>query len=753
MSDNLYFSSNPDREHLQKIKFGYVKGNDKNLINRLSDNTEQFSDHSYFTGIYTFSKTDKYKLPYKEVDKIISLIARYPDKIKILEDIYDIKLPYMRQLSPFLVVGTNINNEFINTEGISILIKVLKIEYPKLGLKLDKIYSKDEIETINSSSKKRIEDKNKENYDSLMKLHKLRRTNKQNIEINLWTFQEETLAKIINYFQNNDKCILNWVCRLGKTILSIKLLLTLKQKSVVIGVPSISLLNQWYENIEKYCGGEYQIIKIGDNSKDIVHSYDTPTIYLTTYRSSYKLKSIQCDLKILDEMHHLTYSISNDTTTDASGSVNITRINTDKKNRAILEIDSKYQLGLTATLKTSENEKIIGNNEQSIFGKNIDEKTLSWAIVNGYVCDYEIASPITNIDDIKDRFDELKIETNIDLFVSCLSILELFKTGTHNHILNITNRCENSKLCRDIMNMLLEFPEYGDIKGHIQNDIVISDTNSRDEKTILDNFRQSPFGIIHCCYKLTEGFDEKRIDSVCLSESMYSETRIFQSLLRPHTKDINRLDKKALILIPIGISDDWEQHEKDCKFKKVFTVLESMSMSDENVNQKLKFIPSYKESNKQDDVEDIENQLKIYDESLKLKFINKHMIKGCSFSKLKKIINLLGGRRYEELTLEEDYIEKIRNTNNRLPSLDVIKRILMNKNKTWLDLYSISIDDYLSYEEFKTKFSNLYDRDEYIKFQKRDTNLPLYSDLENIYASSGYNIDFWNNPIGNDDEF
>ena len=77
----------------------------------------------------------------------------------------------------------------------------------------------------------------------------------------------------------------------------------------------------------------------------------------------------------------------------------------------------------------------------------------------------------------------------------------------------------------------------------------------------------------------------------------------------------------------------------------------------------------------------------------------------------------------------------------------------MNKNKTWLDLYSISIDEYLSYEEFKTKFSNLYDRDEYIKFQKRDTNLPLYSDLENIYASSGYNIDFWNNPIGNDDEF
>ena len=125
MTENFYFSSNPDREYLQKIKFGYVYGDYHNLINRLSDNSEQFSDRSYFTDVYVFSKTDKYKLPYKEIDKIISLIVRYPDKIKILEDIYDIKLSYMRKLSPFLIQGTNTNNEFTNTKGISIL-KIIK---------------------------------------------------------------------------------------------------------------------------------------------------------------------------------------------------------------------------------------------------------------------------------------------------------------------------------------------------------------------------------------------------------------------------------------------------------------------------------------------------------------------------------------------------------------------------------------------------------------------------------------------------
>ena len=743
MSENFYFSLNPDRVKLNKIKFGYVSGNRDNLINRLSNSTEQFSDHSYYTDIYVFSKTSNYKLDYREIDKIVSLIARYVNKIQIIEEIYDIELPLMRELSSYLITGNNVNNEFIKIDGIPILQNVLEIEYPKLGLKLEKIYTKDELDKVNNSSIKQVGDQDIENYTKLMILHE--NVVKKSVKINLWEFQQEALEKIINYFKNNNKCILNWVCRLGKTVLSIKLILSLMPHSVIIGVPSISLLNQWCNNIKKYCGNEYQIIKIGDNSKDLVESSDDKTIYLTTYKSSYKLNLIKCTLKVLDEIHHLTYNVTKKNNNP----------NTDNKNRAILDIESDYQLGLTATLKISENVNVIGNNSLDVFGKKIDERSLSWAIVNGYICDYEIASPITNIDYIKDTLEELKIETNIDLFVSCLSILELFKSGIHNHILNITNRCEHAKLCEDIINKLIQFPHYREIEDIIQNNTIISETNSSDEKHILNNFRKSPFGIIHCCYKLTEGFDEKCIDSVCLSEEMYSETRIFQSLLRPHTKDKdNNPNKKAIILIPISISDEWEEHQNDNKFKKVFSVLESMSLSDENVYQKLKFInnQSIKKHSTNNNT-NIKTEPEIYDESLKLKFINKHMIKGCSFSKLKKIIKLLGGRKHDEITLEEDYIQKTRDINNRLPSLDIVKRELIMKNKTWLDLYSISVNKYIKYDEFKARFSNLYDKDKYKKFQEDDKTLPPYSDLEEMYSFAGYNVDFWYNPIGNDNEF
>ena len=238
MTENFYFSSNPDREYLQKIKFGYVYGDYHNLINRLSDNSEQFSDRSYFTDVYVFSKTDKYKLPYKEIDKIISLIVRYPDKIKILEDIYDIKLCYMRKLSPFLIQGTNINNEFTYTKGISILKNVLEIEYPKLGLKLDKIYSKDEIETINSSSKKRIKDNNKKNYDSLMKLHQLIRKKKESRII--WDerqYQQEIIKLGNKTLRDLHHLYLELATGGGKSYIVYKLLNEIQSDTIIIFSP------------------------------------------------------------------------------------------------------------------------------------------------------------------------------------------------------------------------------------------------------------------------------------------------------------------------------------------------------------------------------------------------------------------------------------------------------------------------------------------------------------------------------------
>ena len=71
--DNIYLKSNED--WLNKLKYGYVLGGHNNLVNRLRDSIDAHSELSIFTAIYQFEKTDKYKLQYKHIDKIFSILG------------------------------------------------------------------------------------------------------------------------------------------------------------------------------------------------------------------------------------------------------------------------------------------------------------------------------------------------------------------------------------------------------------------------------------------------------------------------------------------------------------------------------------------------------------------------------------------------------------------------------------------------------------------------------------------------------
>ena len=159
--DNIYISTNPDRKKLCKSKYGYVNGDKKNLANRLSDSSEQFSDFGHFTHGFSFEKTDKYK-EYNIIDKLISLGCRNPEYIKHLEEQYNAALLNMRELSRYLVKGTNYYNEFINDEGIPVLVGALKDDFPKLGLQLVKEFSTEEIDEINNMGRKIIKKKKEE---------------------------------------------------------------------------------------------------------------------------------------------------------------------------------------------------------------------------------------------------------------------------------------------------------------------------------------------------------------------------------------------------------------------------------------------------------------------------------------------------------------------------------------------------------------------------------------------------------------
>ena len=657
----------------------------------------------------------------------------YEDEKEAFDQFLKGELESKIYIDPITPGGTEFykNDDDKLEDFIEEILKTYNINYQKLN--------EDEIDNI---SRKKYDTKNKSTkLQDKINEFKLRRTKFNNLDkINLYPFQKD--VDIVDFLIKNNKGILNWICRLGKTIKSIDTLIKLGCKKICIGVPSTQLLNQWENKLKKHC--YHKIILLGDNnSPNIIKEYNEneDLIILTTYSSSYKIKEVgvSFDLKILDEVHHLTHT---DDTYDKSS----------KLFKDMLDIESKYQLSLTATIKTGQ-VNIVGNDDELVFGKIIDSKSLKWAIENGWVCDYEICTPIIDKDAYIEKYEELEetLTFDIDLIISCIQQLEVLKLNNHSHIINYTNKIENSRICKEIIDKLLTLEEYKVLAVSFVNEY-ISDKTTKKQEEILDNYKKSCKGIIHSCYKLGEGFDEEVVDMVCISENMVSNIRILQSLLRPHTKRKINPEKTAVILIPIIIDDEYKPYEEDEKFKKVLEIIDIISTTDDNVVEKSNFVKISKKTKLTSDT-NYYNIDKIFSTSVRTNFIHKTLIKGNGFLNIKKLIKLLNFRENDALSLKEDYIKNKLEKNTTLPKIEVLESILRKSKKTWFDLYDIDINNYYTYPEFQSKYGSLYNKNKYIELSRTDIQSPSYSDLEELYDKYGYNINFWIDPIGSITEF
>jgi superfamily II DNA or RNA helicase len=252
--DNIYIKHNIDWDTHLKHKYGYVFGNNKKLINRLCDSTEEHSELSKFTNIYSFEKTIAYKLGVKEIDKIFSLVGSNIDKIKKVEGRYNIELPLLRELNQYLVKSeTKQSNEFIYNNGLSLLIRVLKEEFPLLGLKLVKEYTKEEIDSINNSSREQARKQVEEDYRQLLEVKEESRkpkpkiTKQQRKDEYEW-FKREYQRTIIEYgietLSRLHRFYLELATGGGKSYIIYEILSKLKPETIVIFSPRKNINKQ-----------------------------------------------------------------------------------------------------------------------------------------------------------------------------------------------------------------------------------------------------------------------------------------------------------------------------------------------------------------------------------------------------------------------------------------------------------------------------------------------------------------------------
>lgn len=509
--------------------------------------------------------------------------------------------------------------------------------------------------------------------DEINKLKRNERIRKNDIKP--YYFQKEIINSSLKYFKKFDKGILNLPCGFGKTIISLFIIKELNFNKILILVPNILLVEQWKKEIELIFNN-YPIFSVNNNLNNL-----NKFIVVSTYHSCNKFVDINFDFKIYDECHHLSGNKKEDWK--------------EKEFKKSFDIKSKFQLGLTATLKISDDEKLIGNNTIEYFGKVIESRTLNYAIENNIISNYQVYVIESNFN--------IQVENNLQY--SALCAIESINTNISNHILICCNKIENTR----------KIKEYLDLYNK-NNSIYISEFNSEMTKTkrekIINDFTNNKQGIIISVYCLGEGWDLPILDTVIFAENMESNIRIIQTALRCCRKKDNKIGKLILPILNINNLED-----ESPNFKNVKEVLLELSNSDENLFDKVKFFTcNFNEPNDKKFIE-IKNEKF---EDFKIKTIEKR--KYYSFIEAKKLLESHNIEIYNDYDLivknnkrfplnpkkyyNKNYINFFDYIGSKIEilSLEKLKQLIDNFNKNNQDFIKSNFK--LNYNSITKKFLN-----------------------------------------------
>lgn len=404
--------------------------------------------------------------------------------------------------------------------------------------------------------------------------------------------QQYVLDRIEPFYKSNDIGKIIWACGLGKALLGILIVKQMKFQTIVIGVSSKYLQTQITEEILKIFPNKHNILFVGGDHEsgfnratiaEHIHTFYKnhtniePIFVITTYHSGHIVvdADIKWDLKIADEAHHL---------------VGIEKVE-ERGFRLFHKIQSNKTLFMTATEKTVESRSDMDTfsmDDENIFGKYIDHKSVRWAIENKHITDYNMLVLKNTDDEIDNIIFNLRIDVrNKDIFTACyMALLALVKYPDLTHLLLYTNTTEDAELSANYIDQILSVSNLPIQKNDIYNKALHS-KNCPSVDVEKRAFSNATCGIVSCVFMFGEGFNLPKLNGVCIAGNMQSEIRIVQYLLRPNRLEIGNPTKKAYVIIPYIDSDNWETETDSNRFDKVRNIVSQMRNVDKNIEQKI----------------------------------------------------------------------------------------------------------------------------------------------------------------------
>jgi len=472
----------------------------------------------------------------------------------------------------------------------------------------------DEIVPFLSSTFIKFKVLTEEEINNLIHQERIKKLKEEEINnvITPYEEQQKVLDKIEDFYTNNNIGKIIWACGLGKALLGIFIVKKLNCKLVVIGVPSIYLQKQMKNEIIRIYNNHKNILYIGgETEKNENYTIESTTkeddinifvnkkssdckFLITTYDSCNKLSNINFDFKIGDEAHHLVGS------------------EFEKTKDSFHKIKSNKSLFMTATEKVIENNRtnkvIYSMDDKHIFGTIIDSKSISWAIENKKITDYNLVILKNTDEEIDNIINSLKlgeitdknnIMNNKELFLSAyMALKSIEKYEDLTHILVYTNKTSNADLVIRIIEIILKL-DIIDIKKENYyvkslhsnnnaelNDIKLSDGSIKEGE--ITKFKKASWGIISSVYIFGEGFDCPKLNGVVFAEKMEADIRIVQSTLRPNRLDKTIPNKKAYVIIPY--LDNESSTHKDDSYEKCRLLISRIRNVDEHIETKINVV-------------------------------------------------------------------------------------------------------------------------------------------------------------------
>lgn len=445
-------------------------------------------------------------------------------------------------------------------------------------------------------------------------------------------YQQDIIDAVLGEFETEDRGKLIAACGTGKTLMAKWIHDKIGSKNTLFVAPSIALIKQaideWKNNTDQkfiylaVCSDqsvdtneedicELKLNEVSFNvttnpeeiEKFLLLESDLPKVIFSTYQSIDAVMNgllnpglqdiFAFDLALYDEAHR---------TAGAKNSKMFVYALKDEY------IPVKKRLFLTATERniTKKVQKSAKDNgleiysmdDITIYGKTFSELNFGTAISQGIIADYRVVVCTINEEDYVDVLKYNNVEIDIDgetkkvrtdmlvkkvILAKAIKELGIQKLVTYHSRVDIARRFTEDKSTdtsiRDVLNQIDPSKEYDNLYLNHVNGAMSAGMR----KKVMDEFRDSEYGVLSNAKCLTEGIDVPVIDGVYFADPKYSSIDIVQAIGRALRKKPTE-DKVAYILVPIIIPKDvttFSGLNSDC-FETLHEVLQALRDQDKS---------------------------------------------------------------------------------------------------------------------------------------------------------------------------